>query len=625
MDGIETLLRDRITPFDPETQPLASALYDLGVSVDHIEIARKRASITGESLGLAMFGLGLVSSERVARATAAAYGMDYFGYERVDSFDPSSVQGITCPDPRAGVPIQRSGNVLTIAVASAEARASMPGEYAGFEQGYVVASVRTLQHMYRRYFSGAEAAYRDAATSAFEEAIANDGLRRRRGEGEDTTEQMRSSALSSNTPKFILALWRHAAYSGASDVQLHLVPTAGAQSVGLVKLKIDGTWSVLDVVHADTVDRTFEVCRAATGQGSSVDSEHIIYDGALKEQAFDEHQRELADIRREFDMRLTFGTASSGRTLTVRFLPRDSEALEFDRLSLDEADRDRIIATMHRSSGAVIVTGPTGSGKTTLRYAMLSLIDAVKRGIQTIENPVELTKGMWLQYQPRDPNDEGEASYNIFRGMLRNSPDVVDVAEVRSEGGFRLVMRAASTGHLVVVTQHADDAALALHMLRHAGISNDDIATNVSLVVGVRLVRLLCRHCKVADNRLVETQAPETPFTLGAHQWREFTKEAFDGNDEEHREYMTRGTWFRANEAGCRYCRGGYHGRRQVAEILSVDQKVSASIRSGEDIAKLRSVGIRSGQSLPARGLDLAFRGLTSVDELIRVMPRRRY
>jgi general secretion pathway protein E len=192
--------------------------------------------------------------------------------------------------------------------------------------------------------------------------------------------------------------------------------------------------------------------------------------------------------------------------------------------------------------------------------------------------------------------------------MLRNSPQVIDIAEVRHPDAYALMNRAAATGHLVCVTLHADDAPLAIHMMRKSGVDDDDIANNISLVIAVRLVRLLCKHCRVASS------IDELPVGERAT-WNEYIDECGA---------PPKATVFRAHDAGCRYCHAGYQGMRQVAELMQA-RHVAQAIRQGADITLLRAKGIQPNRSLRGRGLALATSGETSIAELQRVMPRRRY
>jgi type II secretory ATPase GspE/PulE/Tfp pilus assembly ATPase PilB-like protein len=318
-------------------------------------------------------------------------------------------------------------------------------------------------------------------------------------------------------------------------------------------------------------------------------------------------RREFEELRNEYDFRMNFGRAKSGITLTVRFLARDAETQEFEQLGFDSMDQAIILRALASNSGLIVVTGPTGSSKTTTRYAMLSRIDPEERSVQTIENPVEYTHPMWMQYEIRSTDDEETGTEKVFRGMLRNAPRVVDVAEVRSPGTVATMMRAAATGHLVFTTLHADDAALAIYMLRTLGVSDQDLATNLQIVIGVRLARRLCPRCR-------ETEKREELLAVAA----ELAKDAGESLDS-----VEQGIF--AASIGCAQCSNGYRGRFLLYELMEIRTEAAELLRRGASVSQVRDVAIEKGRSLRDRGWRALREGRTTMDELSRVLPRRRF
>jgi type II secretory ATPase GspE/PulE/Tfp pilus assembly ATPase PilB-like protein len=590
--------------------PVVEELRRCGISERHVHMAQRRAQVTGEALGAALYALGLVSSETLARALAAAYHLPYVTPQDIDAFDASAIDGLTCAGPHHGVPFACEGHRLTLAIADPHTRQAIAGEYLAYELAFVMTSYRSLQRLYRRHFAGAEASYRGHAARALELAREIAALQAAEITHAERTDRIRALTLHSEVRQLFLALMRYAAYTGATDIQIHLAPAPGAATVGVVKMRWDGSWSAVDMIHRDTVDQLFLVAARGAGFSETRLREQIIFDGTFNTaDAFGaDLAQTLADLRSEVDFRIAFGYADSGPTITVRILERDASVRDFDALHMDDADKAAIRDAVATQSGLIAVTGPTGSGKTSLRYVVLGLRDPEAASIQTIENPVELRRALWMQYAPRDAGDEGGAMYDIFRGMLRNSPQVIDIAEVRHPDAYALMNRAAGTGHLVCVTLHADDAPLAVHMMRKSGVDDDDIANNISLIIAVRLVRLLCKHCRVPST-LEELPAAERAT------WTEYVDECGAPSAT---------TLYRAYDAGCRFCHAGYHGLRQVAELMQA-RHVAQAIRQGADITLLRAKGIQPNRSLRGRGLALAAHGDTSIAELQRVMPRRRY
>jgi type II secretory ATPase GspE/PulE/Tfp pilus assembly ATPase PilB-like protein len=522
--------------------------------------------------------LGLASSEQLARAIAAASGLRYVSFVELMAHDYSSVAHFEVSNALTGLPLALEGHRLRVAVADPDSE--LTPEFMAYELDRCIASTRGLRHAYRRVFAHTERIYRDAARETANAASEDHTL----------------------FPKLLVALLRHACYAGASDLQVHLVG-----EVGLVRLVVDGVGQTFDVLSRKAVEALYNVMLRSTGKNEDQLQKQIFGEASFAEAGLSDEvvRREFDELRNEYDFRLNFGRAKSGLTLTVRFLARDAETQEFEQLGFDEPDQSTILRALASNSGLIAVTGPTGSSKTTTRYAMLSRIDPEERSIQTIENPVEYTHPMWMQYEIRGAEEEDVATEKVFRGMLRNAPRVVDVAEVRSPATVATMMRAAATGHLVFTTLHADDAALAVYMLRTLGVSDQDLATNLQIVIGVRLARRLCPSCRMPE-----------PRPLALAKARELAEDAGEN-------LQPQGLY--AASEGCGHCSNGYRGRFLLYEMMEVKSDVAELLREGCDVRRLREVAIPKGKSLRDRGWRALRDGRTTVDELWRVLPRRRY
>ena len=560
---------------------LARHLTAAGVKPAHLRSARRLAEFAGTSLADALRDLGLASSEQLARALAEASASRYVSFVELMGHDYSTVGGFCVANPLTGLPLELSGNRLRIAVPDRNAEIAV--DFMAFELDICIASTRALRHAYRRVFANTERLYRELAAAVCKSDTVDHAL----------------------YPKLLVALLRHACYAGASDLQLHLIG-----DVGVVRLVVDGVGQTFDVLSATSVQSLYNVTLRSTGKNEDQLQKQIFGDASFAEAGLSDEvvRREFEELRNEYDFRMNFGRAKGGITLTIRFLARDAETQEFEQLGFAAADQDTILRALASNSGLIVVTGPTGSSKTTTRYAMLSRIDPEERSVQTIENPVEYTHPLWMQYEIRSTDEEDTGIEKVFRGMLRNAPRVVDVAEVRSPGTVATMMRAAATGHLVFTTLHADDAALAIYMLRTLGVSAQDLATNLQIVMGVRLARRLCPSCRQPEKRAeVIAQAQE----LGEDAGERFVPANHD--------------LFCAAELGCPQCTNGYRGRFLLYELMEVKAKVADLLREGADVRQVREAAIEKGKSLRDRGWRALRDGLTTMDELARVLPRRRY
>lgn len=564
-------------PFRPD---LARHLIAAGVKPTHLRSAERLAEFSGITLAAAIQRLGFASSEQLARAIAAASGSPYVSFVELMNHDYRSVSHLDVGDALAGLPLELAGTRLRLAVA--EPDSALAPAYMAYELDRHIASTRALRHAYRRVFAHTESIYRQAVRQAQESGASDHTL----------------------FPKLLVALLRHACYAGASDLQMHLIG-----EVGLVRLVVDGVGQTFDVLSRGAAESLYNVTLRSTGKNEDQLQKQIFGEASFAEAGLSDEviQREFEELRNEYDFRLNFGRAKGGLTLTVRFLARDAETQEFEQLGLEERDQATILRALASNSGLIVVTGPTGSSKTTTRYAMLSRIDPEERSIQTIENPVEYTHPMWMQYEIRGGEEEDVGTEKVFRGMLRNAPRVVDVAEVRSPATVATMMRAAATGHLVFTTLHADDAALAVYMLRTLGVSDEDLSTNLQIVIGVRLARRLCQSCRERETR-------SAALALA----RELAEDAGECLEPEP------GGLFSAS-AGCVHCSAGYRGRFLLYELMEVKAEVAKLLRDGADARVIREAAIERGTSLRDRGWRALRDGLTTVDELVRVLPRRRY
>jgi type II secretory ATPase GspE/PulE/Tfp pilus assembly ATPase PilB-like protein len=299
---------------------------------------------------------------------------------------------------------------------------------------------------------------------------------------------------------------------------------------------------------------------------------------------------------REVDFRLSVVPGPFGEDAVLRIL--DSAApLPLERLGFD----DGLLATFERlianPEGLILVTGPTGSGKTTTLYAAIHRINSPENKILTVEDPIEyhFAKTNQKQVSPL----MGFADY--ARAFMRQNPDVILIGEIRDEDTASAAVRAAQTGHLVLSTLHTNDAVSTVSRLLTLGVPPGLIAACLLGAVSQRLVRRLCPQCRV------EAQPDE-------RQARRLGLSASDG------------PFFRPEpKPGCEVCGGlGYKGREGIYELFVLDHELADLIAEGAPIHRVRAVAIEKGmRSLLDNGLDKARAGLTSLEEILRTVPYR--
>ncbi len=298
---------------------------------------------------------------------------------------------------------------------------------------------------------------------------------------------------------------------------------------------------------------------------------------------------------RDIDVRVSTVPTSWGESVVMRLLYRSSVLMSFEQLGLEGEKLKLVESLTQRPHGIILVTGPTGSGKTTSLYAALQRINLPDKKIITIEDPVEYQIQGINQIQVNTRVDLTFA--NGLRSILRQDPDVILVGEIRDRETADISMNASLTGHLVFSTLHTNDSVSAVTRLADMGVESFLIASTLSAVIAQRLVRLLCNHCKEQyvplDEELDRIELP--------------------------RESCQEGKIYRVK--GCHECMGtGFSGRIAIFEILLIDDEFKNTILTHPDAATLKETALRKGLvTLRMDGADKVANGMTSIDEVLRV------
>jgi general secretion pathway protein E len=293
----------------------------------------------------------------------------------------------------------------------------------------------------------------------------------------------------------------------------------------------------------------------------------------------------------EVDVRVSTIPSQYGERVVMRLLDRDAARLGLDRLGMSPRDAALFARMLARPNGMLLVTGPTGSGKTTTLYAALDHLNDRTRNIMTVEDPIEYSVDGIGQMQV---NPRTELSFvRGLRAILRQDPDVIMVGEIRDRETAQVAVESAMTGHLVLSTLHTNSAIGAVARLIDMGVERFLLAPMLVGVVAQRLVRRLCVDCRQAD---VATEA-----------------------DARLVEGLVAGeTVYRA--AGCPACHGhGYSGRAGVYEVVAMNRRVEAMIAAGASEADLTDAARQDGPSLIGDGLRHIRAGVTTVEEVARV------
>jgi type IV pilus assembly protein PilB len=296
---------------------------------------------------------------------------------------------------------------------------------------------------------------------------------------------------------------------------------------------------------------------------------------------------------RQIDIRVLTMPTVSGESVVMRILDKESVVMDLDALGMQDDERAAFEKAIGRSYGAVLVTGPTGSGKTTSLYAALKSVNTPDKTLITIEDPVEYQLDGVKQVQV---NTKVNLTFATgLRSMLRADPNIIMVGEIRDRDTAQIAVEAALTGHLVLSTLHTNDAPTAITRLVEMGIEPFLVASSIECVVAQRLARTLCTACRA------ETKVSKA--TLAQHGFR-----------------VSAG--ITAHEAvGCRRCGGtGYKGRTGLYETMPITDEIRSLVLQRASSAEVGEVAVGQGmRRLRDDGLDKVKQGITTIEEVVRV------
>ena len=293
------------------------------------------------------------------------------------------------------------------------------------------------------------------------------------------------------------------------------------------------------------------------------------------------------------DMRVSSLPTLWGEKIVLRLLDSSAASLDIDKLGYSDAQKELYLTALKRPQGMILMTGPTGSGKTVSLYSGLNILNTTEKNISTAEDPVEINLNGINQVQV-NPKIGFTFAYAL-RSFLRQDPDIVMVGEIRDLETAEITVKAAQTGHLVLSTLHTNSAAETVVRLGNMGIENFNLASSLTLIIAQRLARRLCPHCKAID--------PLTP---------EIREEY--GID-------LLGTVFQAHTEGCNECTHGYSGRIGIYEVMPFTRELSIAILKGATVRQIEQLAIKQGMdNLATSGIKRLEDGTTSLQELTRVL-----
>jgi len=529
---------------------------------------------SGESFCSILTSLGFVAERDLAEALAERLGVALVGAEDFPSAPPLEDRvSLKFLKQARVVPLHDDGARLALAMANPLDRFTVQAMelIANKPVEPRVAPAADIERAIERL-------YGEGAASGLEDGLAEVGALDDTGADEDI-QRLRDLASEAPVIRLVNQLIARAVEARASDI--HIEPFEGTLRV---RLRIDGVLRDVDPPPARL--RAAVTSRIKIMARLNIAERRLPQDGRVK----------ITLRGREIDLRIATLPTMHGESVVMRILDRGSVELDFAALGFEGRELDAYLEALRRPNGILLVTGPTGSGKTTTLYASLLRLNTGVSKIITVEDPIEyqLEGVNQVQVKPQI----GLSFANVLRSILRQDPDIVMVGEMRDLETAEIAVQAALTGHLVLSTLHTNDAAGTITRLLDMGVENYLLTSTTNAIAAQRLVRQLCVHCR-------------EPYALRPELAEQLELDPDEvGGDP---------VLYRAR--GCPRCNhSGYFGRTGILELLVMNDAVREAVLRRAEAREIERAAVRSGmRTLYRHGLAKALAGITSLEEVLRV------
>ncbi len=521
----------------------------------------------------------LAKSRDIAWAAAQEFGVPFLNLDAMDmEMAPVDMVDEKLVRQHHALPLLRRGNRLYVAVADPTNLQAL--DEIKFHTGINTDAVLVEEDKLSKAIERALEA-RDSSSMAqlLDEDLDNlsiEGGDEDRAPGEAVTE---SEADDTPVVRFVNKVLLDAINRGASDI--HFEPY---EKMFRVRFRQDG---ILHEVASPPVNLAARVvARLKVMSRMDIAERRVPQDGRIKM---------TLSKNRAIDFRVNTCPTLFGEKVVLRILDPTSAQLGIESLGYEDHQKDLFLEAINRPWGMVLVTGPTGSGKTVSLYTALNILNTSDRNISTVEDPVEINLPGINQVNMNPKT--GMTFAAALRAFLRQDPDVIMVGEIRDLETAEIAIKAAQTGHMVLSTLHTNDAPQTLTRLVNMGVAPFNIASAVQLIIAQRLARRLCNHCK----RHLDEIPPEALVTAGF-------------KEEEAKSLKIYGP------VGCDQCSDGYKGRVGVYQVMPVSEEMGRIIMAGGNSLELAEQAKKEGiQDLRASGLNKVREGVTSLEEINRI------
>ena len=553
------------------------------ISQQQLEHALEEQQQSGGRLGEHLVRLGYVSEEDILDCLSQQYGVPSINLRHFE-IDESIIRLIPADVARKYqfIPVSKTGATLTVAMADPTNVFAM--DDITFITGYrvepVVAAEEALREAIDRYYGTTHALELKKVMedlSTVEEA----SLEVLDEEEDLDITDLEASADEAPVVRLVNLILTDALKRGASDI--HVEPYEKSYRV---RFRIDGV--LYEIMNPPMKLKEAIASRLKILAKLDIAEKRLPQDGRIKIKM--KYQGKL----KELDYRVSTLPTLHGEKIVMRLLDRDTLMLDMTKLGFEKSSLKRFEEAIFEPYGMVLVTGPTGSGKTNTLYSSLSRINTPEVNIMTAEDPVEFQLPGINQVQMKESIGLNFAA--ALRSFLRQDPNIILVGEIRDFETAEIAIKAALTGHLVLSTLHTNDAPSTINRLMNMGIEPFLVATSVNLIVAQRLIRRICQKCKQPED--VPVQAL---LNVGFSESEAPNIQLFKGR-------------------GCDVCnQRGYKGRIGLYEVMSVTDDVRELILSGASAVELRRKAVEEGMvSLRQSGLQKIRDGVTTIEEVVR-------
>jgi type IV pilus assembly protein PilB len=536
----------------------------------------------GGRIGSNLIKLGFLTEEKLVSFLSKQYGVPAVRLS-TEEIDPSIIKFIPYDVAYKYqiFPLSKNGASLTVAMTDPSNVFALDDIkfMTGYDVQPVVASESAIKDAIDKFYEQSDALQSVVDNMAGLAGIDDENLDLIQESEDDVDEsELKNAGEEAPVVKLVNLILSEAITRGASDI--HLEPYEKAYRV---RYRVDGV--LYDVMQPPTRLKAALSSRIKIMSELDIAERRLPQDGRIKLKIKD----------RAVDLRVSTLPTLFGEKIVMRILDKSNLNLDLTKLGFEEGPLEGFEEAIKSPYGMVLVTGPTGSGKTTTLYSALSTVNKIDVNIMTAEDPVEYNLLGINQVHVRE--DIGLTFASALRSFLRQDPDIVMVGEIRDFETAEIAVKAALTGHLVLSTLHTNDAPSTISRLLNMGVETFLVSASVILILAQRLARKICEQCKEVD------EVPENALLdIGFSQDEVNTFKCYKGN-------------------GCQVCGGtGYKGRIALYEVMPVKEELKEMILKGASAADLKKAAIRLGmKTLRMSGLTKVKEGMTSIEEVMRV------